>query len=176
MTQNRNLKSNKAFTLIELLVTVAVIGIISGVALSGYSEYRQRTNHLTAKVAARDLITAYHAFLVNLSPSDTNSYSFSKEPGEEPIITGGITAEQMLPGISFMDTVMYRAYFDARYINIPDGLMNLQAQISTYHCGGTRFNMMGNDATTIWTYQELTTGIVPLSDDTSGQMNPPPCP
>lgn len=44
------MKKNQGFTLIELMITIAIIGIISAIALPSYSSYMKKSRRADAKV------------------------------------------------------------------------------------------------------------------------------
>lgn len=62
-TRNENFKyrfltMEQGFSLVELLVSVAIVGILSGLGVSNFSEYRKNAYNLTALSALGDLRTA----------------------------------------------------------------------------------------------------------------------
>src|SRR5262245_48889386 len=64
------LKDNKGFTLIELLVVVAIIGILSAIAIPQFAAYRQRAFNALVESDARNAASAQEAYFV-----DNNSYA-----------------------------------------------------------------------------------------------------
>jgi type IV pilus assembly protein PilE len=62
----------RGFTLIELMVTVAVVGILSAIALPSYTQYVQKGRRVDAKNAVQDLALREERFF-----STNNHYSKS---------------------------------------------------------------------------------------------------
>ena len=57
---NKNLKNKKGFSLVELMVVVAIMGVLSAIAIPSYSNYRK-----TAKKSAykADLVSLHKGWL-----------------------------------------------------------------------------------------------------------------
>ena len=55
MKNNCNKKTWQGFSLIELMVTVAIIGILVGIAVPSYSNYVQKSRRTSATTALLDL-------------------------------------------------------------------------------------------------------------------------
>ena len=63
-----------AFTLIELLVTVALVGILSSMAIAQFGEYRARAVDARMKVLEHNLEVGIEAWLTDKWNGDTNLY------------------------------------------------------------------------------------------------------
>ncbi len=59
------MKTKKAFTLIELLVTIAIVGIMSAIAMAAFGQYRARGNDANANQDLRSAATAQEAQYVD---------------------------------------------------------------------------------------------------------------
>ena len=57
------LRAQRAFTLMELLVVMAVIAILLGIILPSYNSVREKARYTKAKVTAKNLETAFKAYL-----------------------------------------------------------------------------------------------------------------
>ena len=62
-------KSAKGFTLIELVIAVAVIGILTSVAVLGYNQYKVRAYDAHSKQALRDILLQCNAFWLDQDAS-----------------------------------------------------------------------------------------------------------
>ena len=62
--------NQKGFSLVELLVVVAIIGILSTIAVPQYSEYRKRAYDSAARSDVRNIITAQEMYYL-----DNNRYT-----------------------------------------------------------------------------------------------------
>ena len=58
----RNIKSSKGLTLIELMITVAIIGILSAVAVPAYKEYILHANRTDAHEALEAMAQAQERY------------------------------------------------------------------------------------------------------------------
>ena len=58
----QRLRSSQAFTLVELMVVVAIIGILSSIAIPNYQRYQARTRQSEAKVGLSAIYTAEEGF------------------------------------------------------------------------------------------------------------------
>ena len=83
------MKTELGFTLLELLVAIAIIGIISGIALPQYAEYRQRGFDARARSDLYMVALAEESYFIDnetyLSCSDANC---SDLPGVSRISNG----------------------------------------------------------------------------------------
>lgn len=57
-------KDQRGFTIVELLVVITVVGILAGIGVSGYSNFRDRANKAAADAAWRDLQVAINLYEV----------------------------------------------------------------------------------------------------------------
>jgi len=53
------MKTQKGFTLIELMIVIAIIGILSAVAIPQFNDYRAKANDSTAQADTKNVITQF---------------------------------------------------------------------------------------------------------------------
>lgn len=71
-------KSKKGFTLIELMITVAIIGILSAIAMPKFSEYKERGDLSRARSAMNRFEGVAFQFISD-NPKDVDSLCASKK-------------------------------------------------------------------------------------------------
>lgn len=54
----------RAFTLVELMIVIAIVGVISAIALPFFNEYRARSSDSAAQADARNAIVVMGANMV----------------------------------------------------------------------------------------------------------------
>ena len=59
------MKSEQGFSLIELLMIMAIVGVLTGIALPIYGEYRMRSNDKVAQSTLRHVSTALETYFVD---------------------------------------------------------------------------------------------------------------
>jgi len=64
-------KSSAGFTLIELLNVIVIIGIVSGVGIPKFSQYKNKAYDIHAKRALKDIHLLCNAFWIDTYPSQT---------------------------------------------------------------------------------------------------------
>ncbi|KJF90937.1 pilin [Photobacterium leiognathi] len=57
------MKKQQGFTLIELMIVVAIIGVLSAIAIPAYQDYVKRTEAASGLATVKGLITSYELFL-----------------------------------------------------------------------------------------------------------------
>lgn len=76
----------KGFTLIELLVTLAIIGILAGIAVPQYSSYKKRAYDTVALSTLRQIVLGEETyFLDNEEYFSCSDSQCSSLPGVSPI-------------------------------------------------------------------------------------------
>ena len=68
-------KSAKGFTLIELVIAVAIIGILTSVAVLGYNQYKVRAYDAHSKQALRDILLQCNAFWLDHDTSQVCNHA-----------------------------------------------------------------------------------------------------
>jgi len=68
-------KSAKGFTLIELVIAVAIIGILTSVAVLGYNQYKVRAYDAHSKQALRDILLQCNAFWLDHDASQVCNHA-----------------------------------------------------------------------------------------------------
>jgi prepilin-type N-terminal cleavage/methylation domain-containing protein len=81
---------NAGFTLIELLVVIAIIGILAGLAIPQFAEYRQRGFDAKARTDLKNVATAEEAYF-----ADTEKYMSCT-------LASGVGTCQTLPGMDIL--------------------------------------------------------------------------
>ena len=76
------------FTLLELIVVVAIVGILSTVAVPAYSRFAARARQAEAKIALASIYTAEQSFLWNTRPSP-RAWGSGHAPGRVGASAGG---------------------------------------------------------------------------------------
>jgi type IV pilus assembly protein PilA len=85
----------RGFTLIELLVVVAIIGILSAVAIPQFSAYRDRATHALVETDARNAASAQEAHFIDTGTYADNCTSLPGFAGSQNVgcsATGGFSA------------------------------------------------------------------------------------
>lgn len=84
MRLNQILNSNnKGFTLVELMVVVAIIGLLSAVAIPNFQKYQARSKTAEAKLQLSAIYTAEQAFYADYNMYATCLRYMGYDPSEE---------------------------------------------------------------------------------------------
>ena len=115
------------FTLIELLIVIAILGILVGLALPGYAEYRIRGFNANASADLRNLVTAEEAAIL--------------DQGEYLGCVNELCNDPTLPGMQVSNFVQ---------INCRAREAGVQYRCSTKHSKGTVTYLYDSETATFW--------------------------
>ena len=118
-----DMQNEKGFTFIELLVSIAIIGILGGVALSAFTLYKKQGYDAHVDSAIRDARNSLEAGQVNESVSNQNMMAVSDMNGR--LI--GRNVQELVPGLVVNP--------DVRLLVMHSGICANQGQ---QLCGGSR--------------------------------------
>lgn len=126
------MRNEQGFTLIELLLVVAIIGILSGLAISSFGIYKASAAYSVADVALRNARTAAAAGLSNPDelPSAVALTSQSVQ-GEISLAAG----RDYLPGMQIPKNLKFTFEFDPTCAGAACQAEYLEAR----HCDGEEF-------------------------------------
>ena len=126
MIQKLNTNNEKGFTLIELMIVIAIIGILSAIAIPNFLSYREKGMNSSAETTANNYMSLMMAYI-----ADTGT------PGP---YTG---ASNTVPGFILGDGVVIRA---ANTTNLAYADGEISGTLSYEHTNGTRYYTITADA------------------------------
>jgi type IV pilus assembly protein PilA len=65
MTSKSNIRNGRGFTLIEIMVVIAIIGILSAIAIPQFSAYRIKSYNAATESQVRNCATSMETFFVD---------------------------------------------------------------------------------------------------------------
>lgn len=85
--------NHEGFTLVELIIVIAILAILSGVAVVGYSAYVKKANMQADQTLASEVANALQLYYYNSMGTQTGAYVILKADGDAQ--AGGFAAEAM---------------------------------------------------------------------------------
>jgi len=125
----RNRRSQSGFTLIELMMVVAIIGIVSSIAIPSFANFALRTkaaerkvSHAAIKNAVSGYFTVHDSIPGGILVGDWNPYPFGTNPGRK------LAFRQTDPGWRELESAMEGSVYYTYFLTVIDvpGLRFLQ--------------------------------------------------
>ena len=135
--ENQNLIDNHGFTLVELMVVVAIIGLLSAVAIPNFKKYQAKSKVSEAKLQLSAAYTAEQSFFSDFNLYHTCLPYMGFDPGQETanryyaIGFGGATA-------TTIDSVAYAAAVNSGLDSTANGCPISTANVQGSTVAGTR--------------------------------------
>lgn len=126
------MKQESGFTLVELLTAIVIIGVLSGISIRSFSEYRAKATYQVAVSTLSDGRKALEAALIE---PDTSYSSVALLSQTSPGPMTNPAAAALLPGLNLPKNLKVRFSYDTTCTSAACGQAFLQAN----HCAGTEF-------------------------------------
>ncbi len=127
---------NQGFSLIELLVTVAVVGLLSSIAVANYSEYKARAYEMEALALLHNGLTSIEAYRANDIQMDFFRKFVNHSPGGTISYLGVSDTESLLPGLG---PISRDAYFFIQIYGRQAGGSAMLLQANSANCKGKTY-------------------------------------
>ena len=93
----KRIYTQEGFNLVELIIVISIIGILAGIAIPNYNEYKKRAYNDRAKSQAKDF---HMAVLAYLSDADINALEFISTSENLNQLQGFIRDDEVTIGLS----------------------------------------------------------------------------
>ncbi len=132
-----NYSSKVGFSLVEILVTIAVLSVLSALAVSQYAEYRQKAYDSIAMSALFDLRTANQARKIDYQGLLGENIIFFPDQSIFCYNTGACDAfvNTLFPGFAHKEGVYLNVSYN-QFGNISGG--------QSFHCNGSQYTSGGS--------------------------------
>jgi len=118
-----SLKRQSGFTLVELMVVVAIIGLLSAVAIPNFRKYQAKSKMSEAKLQLSSLYTAQIAFFSDFNIFATCLNYMGYDPSPE------ISQRYYAVGFNVAANIHTNAWTSAIYVTLPLALSKITPQL-----------------------------------------------
>lgn len=136
-----NGRARRALTLIELLVVVAIVGILSAIAVANFAQVQERTLRATNAANLRVVAQALHSYMTDynrLPPADRRAGPFESHRKTDFAVGNGPAAGGSWDGVPWV--LVTHGYvtnpnvlFNPRYLRLYKGGTTLDGKYPRYH-------------------------------------------
>ena len=127
------MKRDSGFTLIELLTVIGIIGVVSGLALQSFKEYRARAAYAVAEQTLNDARIALEAALSE--PDAAYAFDLTNLSQNTPGPMSDANARSLFPGLNLPKDIKITVNHDQTCIS---GAC-LSKSVAVRHCTGTEY-------------------------------------
>jgi prepilin-type N-terminal cleavage/methylation domain-containing protein len=107
--RNRTLSG---FSLVELVVTVAIVGILTAIALPGYNQYLIRANKAAVKTALQEVASREEQYMMKAGKHTCSDPADPTDANQTPTCTYVVPADGSLAALGYTIPADVIRYFD----------------------------------------------------------------